>query len=167
MYKYFQVFYSKSALIWFQGLFVVINALLKMEIRFGVNVVHKNYKQLNSKTNTFTVAVLPHASVLMKMCIAQMEIFKALLIHAIWLAQLPEQLALLHYPLKNVLTKANVLILRISITDLIKCVSRQQILLEITSLNIVAHKIQRFVRRMSLPKMNSLSVLFLVQLLCK
>ena len=140
---------------------------MKMEIQISVNVVHMNCSLLNSKTNTFTVAVLSHATVLIKMSIAQMEIFKALLNHAIRLAQLLEEPAPLLYQLKNVLTKANVLMLRISIISLTKCVARQQIRLERTLLNIVAHKIQRFVRRMLLPKMNTASALFLVQLLCK
>ena len=71
-------------------IFVVTSALVKMEIQFIVNVVHKICKQLNSKTKTCTVAVLPHAAKLMKISIAQMEIFKAGLNHVIRLAQLPE-----------------------------------------------------------------------------
>ena len=63
--------------------FVVTNALMKMEIQVIVNVVQKNCKLLISETKTCTVAVLPHATVLMKISIAQMEIFKALLNHAI------------------------------------------------------------------------------------
>ena len=68
------------------------SALVKMEIQFIANVEHKNCKNPNFKhpTNNFTVAILPHAKVLKKISIAQMEIFKAGLNHAIGLAQLPE-----------------------------------------------------------------------------
>ena len=66
-----------------ESLFVVTNALVKMEIQFTVNVVHKNCKLLNSKTKNFTVAVLPHATVIITMSIVQMEYFKAGLNHAI------------------------------------------------------------------------------------
>ena len=106
-------------------IFVVTSALVKMEIHFGADVVHKNYQVLCSKTKTVTVAILPHATVLMKMSIAQMEIFKALLNHATGLAQLPEQPAPLPYLLKIVLT--NVLMLRISIMNLTKFAARLQI----------------------------------------
>ena len=59
------------------------SALMKMEMTTDANVDHKNYQVLCSKTNTVTVAVLPHAKVLVKMSIAQMDIFKALMNHAI------------------------------------------------------------------------------------
>ena len=49
--------------------FVVTNALVKMEIQLCVNVVHKNCKLLNWKPKNFTVAVLPHVIVLMKIII--------------------------------------------------------------------------------------------------
>ena len=98
-----------------------------MEIQFIVNVVHKICKQLSSLTKICTVAVLPHATVLMKMSIAQMELFKAGLNHAIGLAQLPDFPAQLPYLLKIVLIKTNVLMLRISIIDLTKFVARLQI----------------------------------------
>ena len=147
--------------------FVVTNALMKMEIQIGVNVVHKICKLLNSKTKNFTVAVLLHATALMKMCIAQMEIFKAGLYHAIGLAQLPEEPVPLPYLLKIVLAKTNVLMLRISIIYLTKFVARVQISLERTLQNIVGLKMQRFARIMSLPKINSASALFLLQILCK